>query len=87
MAAAAIPVPEAVSKGVVHLKDERRFDVPVVLVCPEFTPAQAQEWIDAGELPELAKAKHLDFVDIDSGHWPMFSKPVELARLLAAIEA
>jgi pimeloyl-ACP methyl ester carboxylesterase len=87
VAAAAIPVPEAVSKGVVHLKDERRFDVPVVLVCPEFTPAQAQEWIDAGELPELAKAKHLDFVDIDSGHWPMFSKPVELARLLAAIEA
>jgi pimeloyl-ACP methyl ester carboxylesterase len=87
VAAAAIPVPEAVSKGVVHLKDERRFDVPVVLVCPEFTPAQAQEWIDAGELPELAKAKYLDFVDIDSGHWPMFSKPVELARLLAAIEA
>lgn len=87
VAAAAIPVPEAVSKGVVRLKDERRFDVPVVLVCPEFTPAQAQEWIDAGELPELARAKHLDFVDIDSGHWPMFSKPVELARLLAAIEA
>lgn len=84
IAAAAIPVPEAVAKGVVRLTDERRFDVPVVLVCPEFTPAQAQEWIDAGDLPELAKAKHLDLVDIDSGHWPMISKPVELARLLAA---
>ena len=36
---------------------------------------------------ELAKAKHLDFVDIDSGHWPMFSKPIELARLLAAAAA
>ncbi len=83
-AAAAIPVPEGVTKGVVRLADARRYDVPVVLVCPEFSPAQAQEWIDAGDVPELAKAKHLDFVDIDSGHWPMVSKPIELARILAA---
>jgi pimeloyl-ACP methyl ester carboxylesterase len=81
---AAIPVPEGVSRGVVRLTDERRFDVPVVLVCPEFTPTQAQEWIDAGDVPELAKAKHLDLIDIDSGHWPMFTKPTELARLLAS---
>jgi pimeloyl-ACP methyl ester carboxylesterase len=87
IASAAIPVPEGVAKGVVHLADERRFDVPVVLVCPEFTPAQAQGWIGAGEVPELAKAKHLDFADIDSGHWPMVSKPMELARLLAAAAA
>jgi pimeloyl-ACP methyl ester carboxylesterase len=85
IASAAIPVPEGVTKGVVRLTDERRFDVPVVLVCPEFTPAEAREWITAGDAPELAKAKHLDFVDIDSGHWPMVSKPVELARLLAAM--
>lgn len=86
-ASAAIPVPEGVTKGVVHLADERRFDVSVVLVCPEFTPAQAEVWIDSGDVPELAKAKHLDFVDIDSGHWPMVSKPIELARLLAAAAA
>ncbi|MGH3739110.1 MAG: alpha/beta fold hydrolase [Micromonosporaceae bacterium] len=86
-AAGAIPVPEGVAKGVVRLADERRFEVPVVLVCPEFTPAQAQGWIDAGDVPELAKAKHLDFGDIDSGHWPMVSKPDELARLLAAAAA
>jgi pimeloyl-ACP methyl ester carboxylesterase len=87
VAAAAIPVPEGVTKGVVHLTDERRFDVPVVIVCPEFTPAQAREWIGAGDVPELAKAKHLEFADIDSGHWPMFSKPNELARLLADVAA
>jgi pimeloyl-ACP methyl ester carboxylesterase len=87
IAAAAIPVPEGVTKGVVHLTDERRFDVPVVIVCPEFTPAEAREWIGAGDVPELAKAKHLEFADIDSGHWPMFSKPDELARLLADVAA
>jgi pimeloyl-ACP methyl ester carboxylesterase len=80
---AAIPVPETVAKGVVRLTDERRYDVPVVMVCPEYTPAQAREWLDAGELPELAKAKHVDLVDIDSGHWPMLTRPAELARILA----
>ena len=82
-ASAAIPVPEGVIRGVVKLADERRYDVPVVLVCPEFTPSQAKEWIDHGEVPELAKSSNVSFVDIDSGHWPMISAPAELARILA----
>ncbi|MFM9630663.1 alpha/beta fold hydrolase [Streptomyces galilaeus] len=83
LADAAVPVPVGVARGVVRLTDARRFDVPVVLVCPEFTPEQAQEWINAGDVPELARAKHVDFADIDSGHWPMVTRPVELARILA----
>ena len=83
-AAAAIPVPEAVTTGVVRLTDDRRYSVPVVLVCPEFSPAQVKEWIAAGELAELAKAERLELVDIDSGHWPMLTRPLELARILAA---
>jgi pimeloyl-ACP methyl ester carboxylesterase len=67
----------------VRLTDERRFDVPVVVVCPEFTTAQARKWIDGGDVPELARAARVDFADIDSGHWPMISKPAELARVLA----
>ena len=83
-AAAAIPVPEGVTKGTVRLTDERRFGVPVVVVCPEFSPAEAQGWIDGGDAPELARAEELELVDIDSGHWPMFTQPAELARILAA---
>ncbi|MFF5971262.1 alpha/beta fold hydrolase [Streptomyces sp. NPDC012769] len=82
-AAAAVPVPEAVARGTVRLGDERRFDVPVQLVCPEFSPAQAKEWIAGGESPELARAAELDYVDLDSGHWPMTTRPRELARVLA----
>ncbi len=85
VAAAAIPVPGEVAHGVVRLTDPRRYDVPTVLVCPEYTPAEAQEWIDAGDLPELTKATRLEMVDLDSGHWPMFSQPAELARVLAGI--
>lgn len=85
LADAAIPVPEGVAHAVVRLTDERRYDIPVVLICPEFSPAQAREWVDGGEVPELAKAKHVEYVDIDSGHWPMVSCPVELARVIAAV--
>lgn len=81
--AAAVPVPEGLARGVVRLGDERRYDVPVAAVCPEFSVAQAREWIADGQVPELGKAKHLELVDVDSGHWPMLTKPVELARILA----
>jgi pimeloyl-ACP methyl ester carboxylesterase len=83
IASAMVPVPEGVTGGVIRLADERRYDVPVVLVCPEFTPAQAKEWIGQGGVPELAKSKTVSFADIDSGHWPMISAPADLARLLS----
>lgn len=82
--AAAIPVPQGVTRSTVRLTDERRFDVPILLVCPEFSPGEAQEWIDAGDAPELSRAQHVELVDIDSGHWPMLTRPTELAALLAA---
>ncbi|MFJ9842019.1 alpha/beta fold hydrolase [Kitasatospora sp. NPDC101155] len=83
LASAAVPVPEGVARGVVRLTDERRFDVPVVVVCPEFTPAQAEEWIAAGESPDLARVTRLEYVDLDSGHWPMATRPGDLARVLS----
>lgn len=83
--ASSIPVPEWVSRGVVRLTDERRFDVPVVVVCPEFTPDGAKEWIAAGDVPELARARQVTFVDLDSGHWPMITAPEALARVLAEV--
>ncbi|MFE3499228.1 hypothetical protein [Kitasatospora sp. NPDC059160] len=73
----------------VRLTDRRRYLVPVVVVCPEFTPWQARVRIAAGEAPGLARAEHVDFVDIDSGHrplatghWPMVTRPAELVHLL-----
>lgn len=84
IASAAVPVPEGVSKGVVRLTDDRRFDVPVLLVCPEYSPDDAKAWIDAGDVPELSRATRVEFEDIDSGHWPMVTQSAELARILDA---
>ncbi len=81
--AGAIAVPAAITHGVVRLSDERRYDVPVTMVCPEFSPAEAKEWIAAGDIPELARTSSVEYVDLDSGHWPMYSRPAELARVLA----
>jgi pimeloyl-ACP methyl ester carboxylesterase len=85
LSAAMIPVPVGVSRALVQLTDDRRYDVSVTLVCPEFSPEQAKEWLDAGEIAELSRAKHLDLVDIDSGHWPMVTQPRVLAGVLAAV--
>ena len=82
LASGAVPVPEGVSKGVVRLTDEGRYAVPVQLVCPEFGPDEAKEWIAAGDLPELSRVEHLSYVDLDSGHWPMITRPAELAAVL-----
>lgn len=83
LAADAVPVPEGVSRATVHYTDERRFNVPVILICPEFSPEDAKAWIDAGDVPELARASRLSYVDLPTGHWPMVSAPGQLADILS----
>lgn len=79
--AAAIAVPVGVSRAAVHYSSGAP-KPPTLLICPEFTPDQAREWIGAGDAPALAGAE-LEYVDLDSGHWPMFTRPVELAAILS----
>lgn len=79
-----IPTPLGVISGTVKLSDERRYDVPATAVCPEYTPDDLREWIAGGDVPELARTKHLEFVDIDSGHWPQVTQPAKLADIILA---
>ena len=82
LAAGAVPVPGPVADGRVVYGDDRRFSVPVTVVCPEFTPDDFRTWLAAGDIPELDRAERLELVNLDSGHWPMVTRPVELADLL-----
>jgi pimeloyl-ACP methyl ester carboxylesterase len=77
-----VPSPAGVITGTVRLSNERRYDVPATAVCPEYSPEDLRAWIDAGDLPELAKAKHLELVDIDSGHWPQVTQSKRLAEVI-----
>jgi pimeloyl-ACP methyl ester carboxylesterase len=80
--AAAIPVPERVLAGPVELTDERRYDVPVTAVCPEYTAADLRDWVGSGDVPELARIKEVDYVDLPGGHWPQLTQPEQLARVI-----
>ncbi len=86
--AAAIPVPEGVTNGIVHLSDDRRYDVPATMVCPEYTAAQLREWVEDGDVPEVAAIKDVTYVDVSTGHWPQLTRPDELAKaILGAVPA
>ena len=85
IAEATHPVPEGVVKGTVNYTNAERHAIPSVEICPEFSPADARAWIHSGQAPELAAMQNLELVDLDSGHWPMYSTPDELARALASI--
>jgi hypothetical protein len=37
------------------------------------------------QVPELSRARHVNFASLDSGHWPMLTRPVELAEILATV--
>ena len=84
IAARAIPVPATVSQATVEYTNDARRTVPITMVCPEYSPADFEAWRADGAMPEL-DGLEVDAVDIDSGHWPMFSKPAELGALLAEI--
>ena len=78
----AIPVPEGVIGEPVRLFYERRYDVPVTAVCPEYTAEQLRSWVQEGELPELAKIREVAYVDLPGGHWPQVTQPDNLARVI-----
>jgi pimeloyl-ACP methyl ester carboxylesterase len=81
----AIPSPGHLVTDVVHLSDERRYDVPVTVVCPEFSADQLRAWIAQGAPPvqEFTKIRDLQYVDLPTGHWPQFTRPAELAQVIA----
>ncbi|MGX5682659.1 alpha/beta fold hydrolase [Schumannella luteola] len=83
-AAVAKPEPARVASDKQVLSDERRYDVPVTVICCEFTALQLQQMIDGGApwVAELAAIKERVLVDLPTGHWPQFTKPVELAEAI-----
>lgn len=84
--ARAIPEPKGVAYDSIELRDDRRYDVPITIIACEFPSAVLTEWIAAGSpfTRELATMKHVDYVDLPTGHWPQFTKPVQLGQAIVA---
>ncbi len=84
--ARAVPQPAAVATDPIVLHDERRYDVPITVIACEFPSAVLQEYLaaDAPFTRELAQVRQVDYVDLPTGHWPQFTKPVQLGQAIAS---
>jgi pimeloyl-ACP methyl ester carboxylesterase len=85
--ARAIPEPVGVTRDPIRLTDERRYEVPIAVIASEFPSAVLREAIEAGQpwVRELARVKHVEYVDLPTGHWPQFTKPVQLGQAIASV--
>ena len=85
----AVPQPGATLRDAPVLEHEARRDVPTTVICTGFTSKQVQEAVTEGYpwLAGLAELSDVTYVDLPTSHWPMWSKPRELAALLAAAAA
>ncbi|MFH9864691.1 hypothetical protein ACH4NT_01095 [Streptomyces lydicus] len=54
------------------------------MIASTFTPEQVRMLADSGN-PVFAPMAAMDLRHLPTGHWPMFSRPVELASLLDEI--
>ena len=85
----AVPQPAASLRDAVTLSDERRLDVPGTIVCTAFPAAEYRSYAEQG-MPFLAgvlQHRRLELVDLPTGHWPMWSRPAELADIIAQAAA
>lgn len=84
--ARAIPIPEKVATEKQVLSDPRRYDVPVTVITSEMSGDTLRELIAAGHpyVAELGRVTTFEIVDLPTGHWPMLTRPAELAALVAA---
>ena len=85
----AVPVPGGVLRETIQLTNDARNDIPATLVATGFSSsdyrkyaAEHPEWAFLAGLPEL---RNVEYVDLPTSHWPMWSKPAELARIIADV--
>ena len=83
----AVPEPGAALREAVELTNDARRSVPTTIICTGYSSdeykaavAEGDEWL-AG-IPELT---NLTWVDLPTSHWPMWSRPTDLARIIGDI--
>ncbi len=83
----AIPEPAGAMRDAPELTNDARLDVPSTLIATAYTSqeyrdaaAEGQTWL--GGLTEL---RNITYVDLPTSHWPMWSRPKELAEIIGDI--
>jgi pimeloyl-ACP methyl ester carboxylesterase len=84
----AVPEPGGVLREAVELTNDARLDVPSTLICTGFTSDQIKAYAKEHHPAWLAGLEELHdvtWVDLPTSHWPMWSRPRELAAILGDI--
>lgn len=82
----AVSEPGPVVRQTVELSNDARFEVPTTFICCSMTSSQVKELAASGHpmFAEVARLKRVRYVDLPTGHWPMWSRPAELGKALAS---
>ncbi|MEK6226127.1 MAG: alpha/beta hydrolase [Chloroflexota bacterium] len=83
----AVPEPGAALRGAAKLTNAARLDVPSTVVCTGYTSAQYKDAVKEGQawLGGLAELRNVTWVDLPTSHWPMWSRPKELAEIIGDV--
>lgn len=81
----AVPQPGPVMREPVHLDNNARRNVPSTIIACSF-PSDVMMRMAHEEDPmmaEVATLGDLELIDLPTGHWPMWSRPADLAAAIA----
>jgi pimeloyl-ACP methyl ester carboxylesterase len=83
----AVPEPGAALREAAELTNDARLDVPSTVVCTGYTSEQYKDAAKEGQewLGGLADLRHVTYVDLPTSHWPMWSRPRELAGIIGEV--
>jgi pimeloyl-ACP methyl ester carboxylesterase len=83
----AIPEPGAALREAANLTNDARLDVPSTVVCTGYTSEQYKDAVKEGQawLGGLAELRNVTYVDLPTSHWPMWSRPRELAGIISDV--
>ncbi len=83
----AIPEPGAALREAAKLTNDARLDVPSTVVCTGYTSEQYKDAVKQGQawLGGLTDLHNVTYVDLPTSHWPMWSRPRELAGIIGDV--
>ena len=83
----AVPEPGAALREAPELRDDARLEVPSTVVCTSLTSEQVKAAVKKGYawIGGLAELRNVTYVDLPTSHWPMWSRPQELATVIGDI--
>jgi len=82
-----VPEPGAALRDAPRLADERRLDVPSTVVCTSMSSDQIKAAVEEGYpwVGGLAELRDVSYIDLPTGHWPMWSRSRDLAAILGDV--